>query len=107
MQNSKESIAEEMKQDQGGVPQPIHFEANVLYPMAWLEKRLEGITSLQVFLGNLGLQRTGNGRMFQNALWGHEILRAMEKPLAELQADHASKYNPQVPRKAGRPSKFI
>ncbi len=107
MQNSKEATADGPWLDQGGAPQPIHFEANVLYPMVWLECQLGGIMSLQVFLTNLGLQRTGNGRMFQNALWGHEILQAMQKPLPELHEQQVFQDSPQMTRKKGRPRKYI
>jgi len=93
---------------------PLEFKPGVFYPKAVLEERLEGIMSLQTFLSNLGLDGTGRGRIFQNGLWGDEILHAVEStikadkpvPAPKLEAE---KRNPAaiVPmqRRAGRPAK--
>lgn len=56
---------------------PIEFRRGVFYPFVWLDENLA--VSRQTFLQNLNLERTGSGRMFQDGVWGDEVLDALER----------------------------
>src|SRR5690606_16080511 len=99
--------------------EPLRIEADVLYPLDWIEERLQGVLSVKTFLENVGLDCTGRGRIYQNAVWGHEILRAMESTceglktrqnantgVYERSAGTASAVKPEK-RKPGRPRKGV
>lgn len=57
----------------------IEFKHGVLYPLDEIEKHLGDTMTLKTFLSVLGLEPTGKGRMFQKALLGDEILRAIQR----------------------------
>lgn len=94
---------------------PIKFQADVLYPLDWLEKRLGGCMSVKTFLDNLGLDCAGRGRIFQNAVWGSEIIQARESTVQGIKtretasmgfsADIATVATEPGKRKRGRPAK--
>jgi hypothetical protein len=94
--------------------EPILFQRAELYPLPWLEERLAGVMSAKTFLANLGLDCTGRGRIYQNAVWGHEILNAMESTCESNKApetasmgvlDRNNKGNSKSTGKRGRPPK--
>lgn len=64
------------KQEKPPIPEPFVIEPNALYSLAWLEERLAGIVELPTFLERLKLR---NERRFRDALWGREILEALER----------------------------
>lgn len=89
---------------------PLAIEPDKLYPLPALEEALAGTMTLKTFLERLKLDATGRGRMFQYAVWGHEILRAMrdiaEGPKSPETAREAyCTAAPRLPRKPGRPRK--
>lgn len=63
--------------------EPIRFERNTFYPLESLSTLLRGTMSVKTFLAKLGLDCTGRARIFQNGVWGYEILSAMES-IAEV-----------------------
>jgi hypothetical protein len=89
---------------------PLAIEPGKLYPLPALEEALAGTMTLKTFLERLKLDATGRGRMFQYAVWGHEILRAMRDiaegaKAPETPQEAYSATAPRLPRKPGRPRK--
>lgn len=90
---------------------PIDFKPGTFYPLEWLETQLAGTVSLQQFLTVLDLQCTGRNRLFQNGLFGDEILQAIQSHLKANKAPQRADMAPcapvlaPIPRKRGRPRK--
>lgn len=70
----------------------VEFDPNTLYSLAELKERLREVVELPTFLRRLGLK---DNRVFKDAVWGWEILKAarkapvfseQDKPSAEIVA---------------------
>jgi hypothetical protein len=91
----------------------IRFERGVFYPFAELEEQLKPYMSLKTFLDNLNLECTGRNRIFQNGLFGDEILQAIEDTAGRDKTTHTASTAQIEPvstvnrtGKRGRPRKY-
>lgn len=80
----------------------LRFEPCVLYTLEEIEQRLNGVMSVKTFLDNLGLGTTGRTRMFEKAVWGDEIIKALER-VGDRPAEPIAK--PQLGAKRRLPSR--
>ena len=95
--------------------EPLDIKPDTLYPLDWLEERLQGVVSVKTLFENIGLDCAGRGRVCQNVVLGREILRAYDSAIEGLKTrENASmghsRCNAPVPagaekRKRGRPAK--
>lgn len=95
--------------------EPFHIDPDTLYPLDWIEERLQGVVSVKTLFDNIGLDCAGRGRVCQNVVLGREILQAYDSAIEGLKTRETasmgvSRRNAPLPagadkRKRGRPAK--
>ena len=77
----------------------VKIDADTLYSLDDLRSMLRGVVELGTFLDRLGLRKE---RVFRDAIWGSEILRAVEGAKPFGHREEAAKGLRTPPVRAGR-----